>query len=385
MRGARNTSAVSRRSTRRAGGTPGGAPARSSAEEVGAVLAAERASRGIDLSSVQDRTGVARRLLEDLERGDLSAFASRTELAGALRRYAELLGLDPAPLWAQLLTTASQGMPNVTDPSAAGSRSNAVLPAIAAMATAPVPGKATALADDPFLSTTRSRLGAFTQTAPVPVVARPAAAGSRRSAEASRRRAARANAPAGLRAAVWLAVLALAVASAALGVEHWRPRWLRPISAHSLASFVDGITGATGSHSPAQQAGPGGVNHSNGSGRTSQPTTRPQGTSLVTSSTTGSASSTVSVRTGSFTVVFAAFAPCWLQVTSSTGKSQLFAGIVAGGQQKRFGVGAGAELTMKLGASHVLVSLLVRGKLVKGWLFAPPVAPFTLHIRSVPA
>ncbi len=64
----------------------------------GADLHRVRETAGLTLETVQDRTGVRRSHLEALEDGDLSRFPDERTAVVAVRRYAEVLGLDAAAM-----------------------------------------------------------------------------------------------------------------------------------------------------------------------------------------------------------------------------------------------------------------------------------------------
>ena len=66
--------------------------------EVGELLKKERLEKGISLEEVSDMTKIQVKFLQSLENGDFSCFAGRVYLLGALRSYAENIGLNAEEL-----------------------------------------------------------------------------------------------------------------------------------------------------------------------------------------------------------------------------------------------------------------------------------------------
>lgn len=64
-------------------------------EKVGEFLKNSRQDRQISLSEISERTKIQRHYLEALEKGDFDKFSGEVYLRGALRSYAESIGLDP--------------------------------------------------------------------------------------------------------------------------------------------------------------------------------------------------------------------------------------------------------------------------------------------------
>ena len=84
----------------------------------GAMLAEARVRLGIELSEVNDRTGISRRNLEALESGEVQHFSDPSAAAVAMRRYADLVDLDPEPLIGSLASPvlALAGAPSAGAP-----------------------------------------------------------------------------------------------------------------------------------------------------------------------------------------------------------------------------------------------------------------------------
>jgi len=383
--------------------------------QVGTRLSEARLARSMGLAQVEDRTGIPARLLDGLERGDLSGFAGQGEVLTALHRYAELLGLDPAPLWETVVAAidaASRSAPY----SARGERS--IVEGIHPMAL---------MGADEYRGTGSTRpLGAFTQTAPVPVIALPTESGasahhavsaglSRPGASARR---ARPRPLRLIRLATWITGALLLIASAGLAVARTHPSALQAITGRTLASdaksvrsFFRGIisapgTAGGGSTSTNNERGAAGGSGSPGGKDRPGPSSSKATSSashLITTTSSGNSSETVYVHSSSATVVFSAFAPCWLQVTTSSSSASrsssasgssaappassgsqnpIFSGIVEGGSHETFALKKGDGLSLEIGASHVLVGLLIRGKPYPDWLFAPKVVPFALRLYA---
>ena len=68
-------------------------------KEIGELLREAREEKGITLEQISDDTKIPVRLLRDLDEGDFSRFAGKVYLKGALRNYAEYIGLDVQELF----------------------------------------------------------------------------------------------------------------------------------------------------------------------------------------------------------------------------------------------------------------------------------------------
>ncbi|HTT86320.1 MAG TPA: RodZ domain-containing protein [Acidimicrobiales bacterium] len=320
----------------------------------GAKLRRAREDRRLSLDDIGDRTGILPALLERLEDGDLSRFPDERSAVVAVRRYAETLGLDSAFMTQQV----DRQWRHV----AAGSGVD--LAGLVSAARPPAAPEVSALVGAGHTSRypgDTSHLQAFTQTAQVPrvgtrSVGNPAPRFDTTDAVPVTWRGPHEPpaAPLVLRVAVWATVVLLVLAGAGLSVDHWRPAWLAKIN---LASKPAGA--------PA---------------RTSHTTTPARGAAVATG-LMAPGRATVSVHATAFTVVVATQAPCWIQVTTTPGAVPLFSATVPAGTTKTF-ASADGQLTVELGASHVLLSARVGGRSVKGWYFGPPSAPYTVNFRS---
>jgi hypothetical protein len=320
----------------------------------------------LSLETVQDRTGVRAVELEALEEGDLSRFPDEKTALVAVRRVAEILGLDASAM-TQIVTGAWHNVTRHPAPHLTGMtgatplvlRDSAPVP----VAAPPAPGTVGHLSRYPGDA---SHLKAFTQTAEVPQVGRRPATpalppglrfDSTDAVPAVKFHAYRPPdpAPLALRVAVWSTVLLLVLGGAGLAVHHWRPAWLTKI--HLVA----------GPPAPAH-----------GAPATAPHTTVPS--HLVTATTTGPLAAVVTVRLPVFDVVVTTSAPCWIHVTSPAGFSPLFSATVPAGTTKTFTSTRGA-LSLELGASHAAVTVKIFGKTVPGWTLVPPAAPYTVNFH----
>ncbi|HXQ59579.1 MAG TPA: helix-turn-helix domain-containing protein [Acidimicrobiales bacterium] len=328
----------------------------------GAELRQAREQLNLSLTVVQDRTGVHNRDLEALEEGDLTRFRDERAALVAVRRYADTVGLDAAPMsqavvdqWRSVTEAPPSAM---TGPAAATPRNGPVL------APAPAPTPVAPPVIRPLADS--SHLRAFTQTAQVPRVAgapavRPtlppglrfdstdAIPVTTRPADHGRRPASM-----GIRVTVWTLVLLLVVGVAGLSIDHWRPGWLAKL--HLVASAPPSTAA---SH-------PGGAS------------ARPP---VINSSPTGPRATNVIVHSPAFQVVVATQQPCWINVTDPSSKIPVFSTTVPAGTTKIF-TSVNGHLSVELGASRVLVAVQILGKTVPGWLLAPSSVPYTVTFRS---
>ena len=354
--------ATRRRAPRRQ--RPGEAP------RFGDVLRQAREALGLGLDVVQDRTGVRQADIAALEASDLSGFPDEKSARLAVRRCAEVVGLDATPLlqvvgdhWLSVgAGTSFSGLLVTTGP--APGAATAGPPTTAATGAVPVfPPPTAHLSRYPGDSTD---LRAFTQTAPVPVVT------SRRSAPtlppglrfdttdahpATVRVAGGPDfTPLPLRVAVWSALLLVFLGVVGISIHHYRPSWLAPL--HLAGSSAPPASAAGGRH-PA--------------------TTRPVPAAATVP--TGARSATVSVHSPVYDVVVTTTAACWIHVTVPTSSAPLFSATVPGGTTKTFGSGAG-QLSLELGSSHATVTVQVLGKTVPGWSLIPASAPYTVAFHG---
>ena len=323
----------------------------------------------VSLTEINDRTGVPWKQLEALEAGNLSRFPDLRSAITAVRRYADLVGLD-VERYERVVEehwgTADAGFdPGAAPVNGGGGRGRS--------------GYITTTAPTGHLSRypgDGTHLRAFTQTDEVPGIKRvehPVANGHESHAALSDTGSFPAApaiytgvrpAPLVLRAAVWLTASLLVVALGGLAVQHYQPQWLTDIHLvrhnHTLTTATSGTT--------------------NGSSATSQPK-KPTRPALVSMTTTGTGSANVSVRASNYTVVVAAWAPCWTVVHSPQSFSPIFAATLQGGQVKEFNPTDG-QLTVSMSASLVTVQVKVNGKAVPGWLFKPTSVPFLLNFSS---
>ena len=355
---------------------PGNTP-----ELVGSALRSSRKASGLTLGEVHDRTGILWPQLEGLEAGDLSRFADRQAALVAVRRYADLVGVDAgrcAGVVAQYWGSALAGFSDDRGGSNGAGNGHA-----------PVhhpPGTVGHLSRFPGDAT---HLRAFTQTAQVPGVRRldpsvtathgviaatgtfPAFVETGASREPRR-------APWILRATVWLTAFLLVVAGAGLAVHHWRPQWLKAIHLEKTTSGLPPAPSSgssnTGASTPSSAIGTTGNTGGakGGSARANN--------AVVTTTQSGPTSANVVVRAGSYSVVVLAWARCWVSVTTPQSFTPVYNNVLNAGQVQTFSSSEG-QLTLNLGASLVTVQVKVGNK-TEPWLFRPASAPFVLNLAS---
>jgi Helix-turn-helix domain len=358
------TAASDRRMRRRGGRRK---QADSTPAVVGTALREAREASGVSLVEIQDRTGVPESQLEALEAGNLSLFPDLQSALTAVRRYSDLVKLDVdgfARVVEESWGTSQAGFEGAaaTGKGATkdGTQGAHLTGAVPAGHLSRYPGDGT-------------HLRAFTQTDEVPGVRRAVApAGNGHDAHApwsvtgsfpavpGGYKLVR-QAPWILRAAVWFVASLLVVALLGLAVQHYQPQFLADI--HLVHHTT--TTPATTPASPGTKAHPGAPAHA----------------SAVTLTGSGTGSATVSVRASNYSVVVAAWAPCWTVVHSPQSFSPVFAATLQGGQVKQFN-SANGQLTLSMSASLVTVQVRIGGKTVPGFLFKPTSVPFTLNFDS---
>lgn len=394
----------------------------SSPEQVGAVLHAARARAGITLSDIHDRTGISWRQLEALEAGSLGAFPDDRSLLVALRRFADVVGMEADPLAeavhrirqaerveppakeavtdsgsptvgaARLPITPAGGLasPDVTEPGEGG-------PPTAALQGPLTGSQADGLAD------TSPRPGAGSPvTAQVPSVASAANGGSAAAVVTSAAptvtatsiirgvsstgydpptgvlpavgpRPRRAPTPLPLRIVIWVVVVALAAGLAALGLHRVAGRWVR--SARSFTSSIFGDTTTSVAHR-------GGTSPTHGAARPAAASTArraPASRSLSAPrlSSTSATTATATIASTSYRVVVTDIHAAWISVSAPPGGRVLFTGILNAGQVKTFAPSAG-RLAIDFGGAQLHVTVQEGTRAVPHWSFAPATVPFTL-------
>ena len=335
-----------RRSRRRAGpATPG---------ELGSLIQRARTEHGLSLSEVHDRTGISWAQLEALEEGDLLRFPDERSAVAAVRRCADLVGLDADELtpvvhqhWQSGLVGATTA-PGVVGWAAPGSASGAV-----------PSGHLTRYPGD------RTNFEAFTQTAQTCRVRSGDGSvdgndemltGAYPAVPPLRIRSVRRRSPLALRVALWITLFLIAVGVAGLVIHHVRPQWLkdiRVVPGPHVAATVPANT-------------------------TLPPTAAP---SLVTLTPSGPNAAVMTVRAPSYTVVVQAIEPADIEVTTPASFSPAFSGVVATGERRHF-ASADGRVTVQFSGAQIVVGVQVNGKAVPASLFKPTVVPFTLNFSS---
>jgi hypothetical protein len=346
----------------------------------GPELHEARERLGLSLDTVQDRTGVRRFHLEALEEGDLSRFPDEKTALVAVRRYAEILGLDGPTMmqivgdqWRKVTESPTSALVGATVGAPRTSRDTGsvpvpvpVIPIIPVGNTAPATGEVAMVgAHLSRFPGDASHLKSFTQTAQVPQVAprvvHPTLPPGLRfdstdSLPVTRRYRDPYPAPVALQVAVWTTVVLLTLGVAGIAVHHWRPAWLAKI--HLVA-------------------GPAPAGTSRGHGTPPKASNGP----VVSGTPSGPLAEAVQVRSPVFAVVVVTQAPCWIHVTSPTSFAPVFSATVPAGTTKTFTSGNG-HLSVELGASHVTVTVQVLGKTIPGWSLSPSSAPYVVNFSS---
>jgi hypothetical protein len=305
----------------------------------GAMLSEARQGLGMELAEVHDRTGISWRNLEALEAGEVQRFSDPSAAAVAMRRYADLVGLDPEPLLGSLVSPVlalagapSSGSPDSWAPSQEADGS----------------GHLRRYYGD------HSHLQSFTQTAEVPVVGGPGAG------SASHRR--RRKAPLGLRLLTWLVLVLLIVGAGGLSVDHYKPQWLRDI--HVLKS-----NGTLASPSPAHHK------------KVTPPTTQPTTPTVVTSQPTGIGTVAVKVGASAYSIVVSTFNWCWVEAQNPLNANPLLNQTLQPGQTAQIHVDGGT-VRLELGSLAALIKIEIDGQVVTTWSLRPDAVPFWATFTS---
>jgi cytoskeletal protein RodZ len=313
--------------------------------DAGAALREARERLGIDLAEVHDRTGISWRNLEALESGDVQRFSDPSAAGVAMRRYADLVSLDSAPLIAALSNPPAYAY------SGAGSSGSSAVRGTPAVE--PSTGHLRRYHND------HSHLRSFTQTAEVPVVGGvsgpPPISGLNGYAHVRVRR----KAPWFLRFVTWLALFLLILGAAGLAVDHYKPQWLRDIHLIQVAAHP-----TTGSHHPT-------------TARSTVPTTRTSTASspTVTTSKTGVGTVTVKVSVPDYTIQISTFGACWIQAQTPLSVNPLLNRTLSAGQSVSIPV-TGVQISIEFGSLSAQIKVEVGGKPVQGWSLKPDAVPY---------
>lgn len=341
--------------------------------EVGRALRNERIRQGLSHSDAARRLGIPEEQLRAAESGTLG----RTDQLSALktvRRFADLLGL-PGDRYALAILehwpTASPGA--VRSSVARRDDPTATTPAVRTHA----PTGGHPCADDLFGSPFTPFDAGFTgfdaglavfdapfdtgdDTGVVPAVPIATTSGLVR----------RNPMPWPMRAAAVALAFAVAAGGALLVVDRVHPSWLRGIGlARVSVPEAAGAATQLGHTAPTAEATD--ARGSSAAGTMVIEALRPHSTSR-NAATLNAGPAPVQMT------VAAVGGPCWVQVTSPTSPSPLFAGVLAPGSSRSFSVTHSASV--ELGSAAARVSAKSRsGQLAT---YQPPVAPFTLSVRS---
>ena len=362
-----------------------------------------RLQRGLDLEEASAACGLPVGQLEDFEAGTVSRLPDRVAVLKGLRRYADSLGLpgeryvlvmvehwpDDQVVTSSVLTMAAQGeavaigagpITMATTAVTTGPEANSLflvpetLTTTAALPTHPVP-TANGAAANGTAAWADGNADGDESTDQVPIVL--ADTGVTPAVRAWRPRVGTFD---GDSATVqylsgFLAVL-LVIGCAWLGVNHWRPQWLRSIHVPYTSQSLPLATGAPTVTTPTAAGG------GSPSATTAPPVTTPRGhgtlgKELRITSVAGD-HATFAVRASKFVVqVHCVGGDAWVQVSGST-PPPVFAQVVPANGTKNF-AGEG-QLTMVIGSSAARLTIL-HGKKVIG-TYTPPSAPFSMTFTS---
>jgi hypothetical protein len=337
--------------------------------EIGAALRAAREGSGVPMAEVHDRIGTPWTQLEALEAGDLSRFPDQRSALAAVRRYADLMGLDAEGFskvvqdhWSHSITASVSA--TLVNGATNGGRSYAQANSAPLGHLSRYPGDT-------------SHLRAFTQTAQVP-----SAVGVASGQENGQSAAAYVDAtgtfpavtswhttvrpaPLPLRMAVWLTAVIVVVGLAGLAVHRWHSQWL--VDIHVMHPRSGGGPATTTGSTAGQNATPSGA--------------AAHRTAVVTQTSADASSASIAVRAASYSVLVAASQRCWVQVDTPQSYSPAYDQVLQAGQSQTFPASNG-QMTVHLGSTYALVDVQVNGKTAPGWLFKPPAAPFVLNFTS---
>ncbi len=327
------------------------------AADIGRSLSRERTRQGLSLHDVCARTGIPLDQLRAAETGVLDRPDGLATLK-TVRRYADLLGL-PGDRYALAILERWPTNGNVPPPFSMG-----VATAPPALGPLPIGGPGGGPGGGPTGPAT-AQLGAlpadsgrahwvddgpaFSATGMTPAVLAP-------SDQVWRRR--RRRPPAGLQALVVVVTLAVLASIVLLAVDRVKPAWLRAV----------GIA----ANSTAASASPPRNGASRRSGTTASAVTlRPR--------TTSATSTEFNVTASTFTVTLSASGgPCWVQVTSATAASPLYAGVVQPGSPRRFH--AARSMVVEMGSTSGRLSISSKNGRIA--TYAPPEAPYQITVHS---
>lgn len=85
-------------------------------QDLGEQLRRSRQEKNLTLEEIKNRTKIQLRYLEALEKGDPTPFAGEVYFKGALRNYAQVVGLDPEQVLAQYYQLKQEPLPEVQLP-----------------------------------------------------------------------------------------------------------------------------------------------------------------------------------------------------------------------------------------------------------------------------
>lgn len=313
------------------------------------MLREARESLGIDMADVHDRTGVSWRYLEALEAGDTERFSDASAAATAMRRYADLVGLDHVPLVGALSNTTQTAARTGArgGPGVASGRASGVVPAQTGHLRR-------------YDAREPTHLRSFTETAQVPAVGGSGASGLPVPTIVRPRP----KAPLGLRLLTWLVLVLVVLAAGGLAVDHYKPQWLRAI--HVLKSPHHVLA-----------AGPPQKHH-----KKIPTTTTTKPADLISTSNGANGAMTIDVAAPDFTVVVGASNEVWVEASTPTSARPLVNQVLQPLQSVRIPVSGNDQLDLELGSQNALITIEVAGETVSGWSLKPSIVPFDATFES---
>jgi transcriptional regulator with XRE-family HTH domain len=343
--------------------------------DVGRALRNERVRQGLSYRDVSRRLGIPEDQLRAAESGTLRPRADQLSALKTVRRFADLLGL-PGDRYALAILESWPTTGPVELSSRSGPRDapTATTPSVRAAGGAGValtanddfgPFTPFGAESDLFGATFDPRVdglletGAATGIVPaVPI--------------ATTGRVVRRNPmPWPLRATAGILAAAVVVGGALLAVDQLHPSWLRGIGLVRSSVPASGATAAHDRHRAATHSSVKSTGTGHASSAVVTDALRPHATS-------GRAATLDAGRAPVQLTVSAVGGPCWAEVTSPTSATPLFDGVLAAGTRQSFTVTHGAVI--ELGSASGRVSAASHSGHLS--TYSPPVAPFTLSVRS---
>lgn len=340
--------------------------------DVGRALRNERVRQGLSYRDVSRRLGIPEDQLRAAESGSLRPRADQLSALKTVRRFADLLGL-PGDRYAlaileswptngpiELSSRGPRDAPTATTPSVRSADAG-VAPAVNDDFGPFTPFDASDVFGAPFDTRVDGLLEVGAVTGIVPAVP-----------IATTGRIVRRNPmPWPLRATAGILAAAVVVGGALLAVDQLHPSWLRGIGLARSSVPASAATAAHDRHGATTRSSATSTGAADASSAVVTDALRPHATS-------GGAATLDAGRAPVQVTVSAVGGPCWTDITSPTSAAPLFEGVLAEGTHQSFTVAHGAVI--ELGSASGRVSAASQSGHLS--TYRPPVAPFTLSVRS---